>query len=228
MFHLEKCYIKPKLTQISKWRWIFWLQITTICSFWKWLFMPSSVSAHTHTQIYTLLINTHTFTHSFYWWIHELEKMHINRAVILFLQLLFNKCISKKLDVLWIYSMYLYSFILITLWRFAAVEEIHFKILTYKLLECDDKHFIFMTNMIWKKLYSIFTHIFMVEKMKRRGPHILLCIQLCISIATLRENDYRSQLEPKRPTPTTDIIFTRKPVNIGRHYVFPVLRVNCV
>lgn len=45
---------------------------------------------------------------------------------------------------------YIFFYSVKTLWRFAAMEEIHFKILTYKLLECDDKHFIFfyLTNMI--------------------------------------------------------------------------------
>lgn len=42
--------------------------------------------------------------------------MHVKPAVILFLQIWFNKCISKKkkekLDVIWIYSMYLYILLL--------------------------------------------------------------------------------------------------------------------
>lgn len=99
---------------------------------------------HTHTSIIILLINTWTW------------HVHINRAVILFLQLRFNVYKQKKkrkmLDIIWIYSMLLiYSF---TLWSHCGdLPQWNF-FLTYKLLECDDKHFIFfyLTNMIWKKV----------------------------------------------------------------------------
>lgn len=59
---------------------------------------------------------------------------------------------------------YIFFYSVITLWRFAAVGENHFEILTYKLLECDDFIFLLLDKYDMKrKLYSIFTHIYARE-----------------------------------------------------------------
>lgn len=121
----------------------------------------------------------------------------------------------------------IYSF---TLWShcgdFLQWKRFTLNILTYKLLECDDKHFIFfyLTNMIWKKSCTVYSLIFMLEMLQRCGPHMLLCIQLWISTGTfsvhslfcslLKEKmDADLSLIPSRPS--TDIIFRRKHVNSG-------------
>ena len=57
---------------------------------------------------------------------------------------------------------YIFFYSVITLWHFAAIEEIHFKILMYKLLKCDDKHFNLFYLTYMKKVVQN-TLIFMLD-----------------------------------------------------------------
>lgn len=89
---------EPKLT---KWRGIM-LMMKTI-----WSFKSDFLCQVLWTRIYTCMY-THSHTHSNTWTWHK----HINWAVILFHQLWFNKCMRKKIAVIWIYSVCLYILLL--------------------------------------------------------------------------------------------------------------------
>ena len=136
---LEEGYIKPKCTQISKWRGIFWLQVTTICSFEN-DFLCQVLYPHTHTH------NTQHTHHTHNTHITQLNLtdgyMDLTYSHKLSCELWFNnKCMSKeKLVVVWIYSMLLiYSFFLLQFWL------INYWIVIINIL-------IYLTNMIWEKV----------------------------------------------------------------------------
>lgn len=139
-------------------------------------FLCQVLCPHTYTQIYThtsiiiLLINTWTW------------HVRINRAVILFLQLRFNMCISKKkkekrkkLDVIWIYStLLIYSF---TLWSHCGdLPQWNFFFWHINYCNVTINILFSFTWQIWyeRKLYSIFTHIYARDVIKERTTHIAM------------------------------------------------------
>lgn len=172
MYFCDECYIKPKLTQISKWRGIFRLQITTVC--WKWLFMPSSVSSHVHTNLHSHL--HHHFTD---------KHMNLTRAYKPSCDSLSSTTIQhvykhkkkerKKLDVIWIYStLLIYSF---TLWSHCGdLPQWNFFFWHINYCNVTINILFSFTWQIWyeRKLYSIFTHIYARDVIKERTTHIAM------------------------------------------------------
>lgn len=136
-----------------------WIQIIETSVLLKVTFY-AKFCVHTSQHSLHININTHfKHTHTHWWTWHTCINLSCDSfSLNLFHQVYQQKKNErKKVDVMWIYivSTYIFFYFVITLWRFPAKEEIHFKILTYKLLErVDRRHFIFfyLTNMTWKKL----------------------------------------------------------------------------
>lgn len=68
------------------------------------------------------------------------------------------------------------------------MEEIHFKMLTYKLLECDDEHFLFLDKHDVEESCTVYSLIFMLEmlKKKERTTHIAMHSALNIICCILK------------------------------------------
>lgn len=149
--------------------------------FWKWLFMPSSVSTHNTQQTH----HTHN-TH-----ITQLNLtdgyMDLTYSHKLSCELWFNnKCMSKeKLVVVWIYSMLLiYSF---TLWSHCGGSLqwkkkiiLQFWLINYWIVIINI--LIYLTNMIWEKVVQYITHIYARDV--KKGEDHTYCYSFRKSSAT--------------------------------------------
>lgn len=74
------------------------------------------------------------------------------------------------------------------------MEEIHFKILTYKLLECDDEHFLFLDKHDVEESCTVYSLIFMLEMLKKKGEDHTYCYAFSFEYHLLHFKTFKSLL----------------------------------